>query len=185
MTPATCGPTSLVPLAHYDPASSCWRTSQGMFPSAWPTSSETCPRSGMTRGGVLYELPTPGPRTPGPASSSWPTPRATRGGSASETLALLPTPIADNARGLPQHGTGYQSLPNAVVALLPTPITSDQYPPRKVPRKDGKAHEWDQLANAVWYLFSGAPTGQRSSDGPTLWDDPPPTPPSPAAPVRD
>jgi hypothetical protein len=39
-------------------------------------------------------------------------------------------------------------------SLLPTPTTSDCHPPRKIPRRDGKAHEFDKLANAVWYLFS-------------------------------
>jgi len=37
----------------------------------------------------------------------------------------LPTPVADNSRGLPSDGTDYQSLPNAVVALLPTPAVND------------------------------------------------------------
>lgn len=34
---------------------------------------------------------------------------------------LLPTPVADNSRGLAQSGTDYQSLPNVAMALLPTP----------------------------------------------------------------
>lgn len=46
------------------------------------------------------------------------------GGSA---LTLLPTPVADNSRGLPQPGTDFQSLPNVVCALplLPTPSVAD------------------------------------------------------------
>ena len=40
-------------------------------------------------------------------------------------MALLPTPVADHSRGLPSDGTDYQSLPNAVVALLPTPAVND------------------------------------------------------------
>lgn len=40
-------------------------------------------------------------------------------------LTLLPTPVADNSRGLPQPGTDFQSLPNEV------------------------AHRWDQYAAAV------------------------------------
>jgi DNA (cytosine-5)-methyltransferase 1 len=39
--------------------------------------------------------------------------------------ALLPTPVADHSRGLPSAGTDYQSLPNAVCALLPTPAVND------------------------------------------------------------
>lgn len=75
MTPDTSGPASLVPLAYYDPVSSCWKTSGAIFPSDWPTSSETCPPWGMTRGGELFALPTPELPTVGHASSSWqPTP---------------------------------------------------------------------------------------------------------------
>ena len=40
-------------------------------------------------------------------------------------MALLPTPVADHSCGLPSDGTDYQSLPNAVVALLPTPAVND------------------------------------------------------------
>jgi hypothetical protein len=38
---------------------------------------------------------------------------------------LLPTPVADHSRGLPQPGTDYQSLPNVAVSLLPTPSAMD------------------------------------------------------------
>ena len=40
-------------------------------------------------------------------------------------MTLLPTPVADNSCGLPSSGTAYQSLPNAVVSLLPTPRATD------------------------------------------------------------
>lgn len=40
-------------------------------------------------------------------------------------MTLLPTPVSDNSRGLPSSGTDYQSLPNAVVSLLPTPRATD------------------------------------------------------------
>ena len=111
MTPDTSGPMWLVPLAHYDPDSSCWRTSQGMFPLDWPTSSETCPRWGMTRGGELFELPKPEPPTV-----------------ASDGSVLLPTPMADDRRN--SYGTGdsrtFQSLANtAVTELFPTPTARD------------------------------------------------------------
>lgn len=43
----------------------------------------------------------------------------------SPDAALLPTPVADNSRGLPSDGIDYQSLPNALVALLPTPAVND------------------------------------------------------------
>lgn len=74
-------------LAYYDPSSSSWRTSK---PSAAADSDEfsvTWPRSGMTRVGRAYELPTLVPPTVGNGSSSWPT---TQTADASSTL--LPTP---------------------------------------------------------------------------------------------
>ena len=96
----TSGPTLPTPLAHYDPDSLCWRTSQDTFPWEAPQLLETLPAWGMTRGGVLFERPTPARLTAGRDSSS-----------------LLPTPVADHSRGLPQPGTDYQSLPNVVIAL--------------------------------------------------------------------
>jgi DNA (cytosine-5)-methyltransferase 1 len=42
-----------------------------------------------------------------------------------EALRLLPTPVSDNSRGLPQKGADFQSLPNVAVSLLPTPNTMD------------------------------------------------------------
>jgi hypothetical protein len=39
--------------------------------------------------------------------------------------ALLPTPVADNSRGLPSKSTDYSSLPNSVCALPPTPAVND------------------------------------------------------------
>jgi len=111
MTPDTSGPAWRTPLAYYDPDSSCWKTSGAIFPSDWPTSSETCPPWGMTRGGELFELPTSVPPTGEPASSSSP--------------SLLPTPVADHSRGLPQPGTDFASLPNVAISLLPTPAVND------------------------------------------------------------
>lgn len=188
MTPDTSGPTSRQPLAFYDRESACWRTSQGTFPWDSMPSSVTLPRWGMTRGGELFELPTPALPTTGRECSSLPTPRATRGGSATETVALLPTaratdgtkggpnqrgssgdlmlpsavmrlptptssissdgitaeraaerargnlvesvlllptPVADHSRGLPQPGSDFQSLPNVALSLLPTPVVND------------------------------------------------------------
>lgn len=140
MTPDTSGPTLRVPLAHYDPASSCWRTSGVMFPSDWPTSSQTCPAWGMTRRGELFELPTPALLTDAPASSS----------------SLLPPPVADHSRGLPQPGTDFQSLPNAVISLLPTPAVNDM--------GAGKTVEaWDE-----WTARMQAKHGNGNGHGPSL-----------------
>ncbi len=141
MTPDTSGPTLRVPLAHYDPDSSSWKTSGVMFPSDWPTSSETCPAWGMTRGGELFELPTPALPTDAPASSS----------------SLLPTPVADHSRGLPQPGTDFQSLPNAVISLLPTPAVNDDMGAGKTPQ------EWD-----AWTARMQARHGNGNGHGASL-----------------
>ena len=58
---------------------------------------ETWPTSGMTRAGMAYALPTWEHRTAGSGCSSSPglPTRAERGGSATETITLLPTPEAN------------------------------------------------------------------------------------------
>lgn len=104
----TSGPTSGTPFAQYDPGSSYWRTSEATSLWALTLSSLTLPPWGCLRGGELCERPTPGPLTTGPASSS------------------LPTPVADNSRGLP-NGGDFQSLPNAVLRL-PTPRAQNGEP---------------------------------------------------------
>lgn len=205
MTPDTSGPTWLEPLAHYDPASSCWRMSGGMFPSDSMPSLATFPPSGMTRGGALYELPMPVPPTDEPASSS---------------SDLLPTPVADHSRGLPQPGTDFQSLPNAVLSLLPTPAVNDMGAGKTVKDWDawtarmqerhgnGNGHGASLSIEALRLLptlttqdatntggpsqserntiplnalFGGEPTSPPSAAGKPSSDDPHPTPPSPDA----
>lgn len=140
MTPDTYGPTSPTPSAHYDPDSQCWRTSQGTLLSAERPSLDRLPAWGMTRGGALFELPTPVRLTAArDSSSSLPTPRATDGtkggpnqrGSSGDLMLpsavaqLLPTPVADHSRGLPSASTDYASLPNVAASLLPTPAVND------------------------------------------------------------
>ena len=55
---AECGNTWRGWLAKYDPATSSWRTAQCSLLEDLTESLETLPRSGMTRGGLLWELPT-------------------------------------------------------------------------------------------------------------------------------
>lgn len=145
--PATSGPTSPTPFGRYDPEACCWRTFEGTFDEDSPPFSPTLPPWGMTRGGVLYELPTPELRTSGSVSSSLlktPTAQlAVNGGSqhpdkrkagghgptlADEVEHLLPTPRAtDGTKGGPnQRGSsGDLMLPSAVLHLLPTPTARD------------------------------------------------------------
>lgn len=60
-------------LASLDPATSSWRTSQRCLVEGWTLFSETWPRSGMTRNGTAYALPTLAPHTYGTGFGSSPT----------------------------------------------------------------------------------------------------------------
>ena len=96
------------PIARWNPARDAWETeTMGLFCEHSDVFSETWPSSGMTRDGTAYALPTWEQRTDDSESSSsphLPTPRATRGGSATETVALLPTPEANTgSNGGSQH----------------------------------------------------------------------------------
>lgn len=75
---------------------------------------------------------------------------------APEGMTLLPTPVADNSRGLPSSGTDYASLPNAVAALLPTPAVNDM--------GEGKTPEaWD-----AWTAKMQAAHGNGNGHGKSL-----------------
>ena len=135
-----CGRTSQTPFAYYDPASACLRTSQGTLDLGLTVSSPTLPPWGCMSDGVLYERRTPVPRTAGNGSSSLPgTPRAGGGDSVENNrerrnledhvARLLPTPLSDNSRGLPQPQTAYQSLPDAVIDFGPYREACERWEP--------------------------------------------------------
>jgi len=140
------------PSAVYDPASSCWKMFGGMFPSEQMPSLPTLPPWGMTRGGELFELPTPGPLTAEPDGSSLPTPTSRdykganqRGDDSCLHGALLPTPNASligphgerGARTLESRQGKQVELPDVIGALLPTPAVNDM--------GEGKTPEhWDE-----------------------------------------
>ena len=99
-------------------------------------SSATWPRSGMTRSGRAFALPTPEPRTAATASSSSPPGPAQPPGS-----RLLPTPVAgnfndgeslpswlarrDRQKQLGRNGNGIGTPLPVAIALLPTPMAGD------------------------------------------------------------
>lgn len=176
MTPDTSGPTLRVPLAHYDPDSSSWKTSGVMFPSDWPTSSETCPAWGMTRAGELFELPTPALPTDAPASSSLPTPTARdhkghnqRHDSSCLTGALLPTPGANDRTGAEARearGAGGPSLRD-LPTLLPTPLASDGE--KGGPNQRGGSGDL-RLSSAVHLLPTPAVNDMGAGKTPEEWD---------------
>ena len=61
-------------LAKYDPNTSSWKTSQLCLDGDYQEFSETWPRSGMTRSGTAYRLPTLAHRITETGYGFWPTP---------------------------------------------------------------------------------------------------------------
>ena len=132
MTNGGSGPTLPTPLAFYDPSSLCWRTCLVTLFGDSELFSGRLPRSGMTRGGLLYGLPTSALPTGGSGFSSLlPTPvtePATGNGHArnlGKEVQLLPTPRVSDTNGAGQHGTGGPDLRTTVAELLPTPTSRD------------------------------------------------------------
>lgn len=122
----TSGPMFCEPFVHYDPDSSCWRTSEATFPWGSDEFSETWPKRGSMRNGVCYERQMSAPHTDVPECSS-----------------LLATPMAHERTFTPRavhHGV---QLANQVAALLPTPTasqpggTAEQMLERKARMADG------------------------------------------------
>jgi hypothetical protein len=138
------------------------------------TYSESWPKTGMTRSGRAYELPTSAHHTTeNEYSSLLGTQRADMGSMTSKPNArletdigqLLPTPVADHSRGLPQPGTDYASLPNVVIGLLPTPTSRDW--------KDGACADADVPTNALLGRVAvrallPTPTAMNPNDGEDL-----------------
>jgi hypothetical protein len=73
------GRSSPASFATYDRDTQFWKTFQRCLVEDLETYSETWPRSGMTRSGIAYQLPTLAPLTDEIESGSWPTPTATLG----------------------------------------------------------------------------------------------------------
>ena len=69
-----CGATWRASLAKYDPDSCSWKTVQHSLFVDLESSSVTWPKSGMTAGGLCWELPTLAHRTSETDSGLWPTP---------------------------------------------------------------------------------------------------------------
>lgn len=203
--PATFGRNSPVSLASYDPRASCWRTFQGILLLEEPPSLATLPRWGMTRRGLLFELPTselptgaragsvslPTPRgwdaeyrgngsTPQEASGATgrplssavldmlPSPSASEAKGHSDGIQrMLPTPVSDHTRGNANPSSEYQSLPNAVTDLLPTPRLGGMvhgYGEEEVQAGDPK-HRLETRIEVQRRISSGDPTDPRSNDG--------------------
>lgn len=77
-----CGVSTRESFARFDHGTSSWRTSQLSVVEDLDRFSESWPRSGTMRGGIVYQLPPSAPLTRETDCSSWPTPRASAGHSA-------------------------------------------------------------------------------------------------------
>lgn len=91
---AECGRTWRGWLAKYDPSSSLWKTAQCSFIEDLGESLATFPRSGMTRDGLLWELPMLERRTSVTGSGFWPTPVASDTSSRKKPYAQGGTPLS-------------------------------------------------------------------------------------------
>lgn len=147
----TFGPTSGTPFAQYDPIESCWKTCEDTSLWALRMSSLTLPTWGALRDGVLYELPTPERLTIEPGSSS------------------LPTPVADNSRGLP-NGGDYQSLPNAVLTL-PTPTAQAAKHPTMDDRGEGTPDDYNLWSVTRRLLPTPAVNDMGAGKDPQAWEE--------------
>ncbi len=118
-----CGPTWRGSLARFDPALSSWRTAQPSLLGDSEECSVTWPRSGMTAGGLCWELPTLAPPTSATGSGLWvPTP-----------CAIDAKPITGGNLYVTETGTVRHMRPDgksssrglaASAAMWPTPTSS-------------------------------------------------------------
>lgn len=147
------------PFAHYDPDSSCWRTSEATFPWGSDEFSETWPKRGSMRNGVCYER----------QMSAHPMAEL-------ESL-LLPTPTAGDSKGS-RNSTAHRNkipptgihpgdtLTDAAWKLLPTPTARDG----KAGLDYRKRTEGDDLYQAASRIGSSthrpSPDGSEPSDVP-------------------
>jgi hypothetical protein len=104
-----CGSTWRGSLARFDPASATWRTAQPSLLEDLGESLVTWPHSGMTAGGLCWELPMLGRRTSVIDSGLWPTvtvcgnynrkgASATSGDGLITAIRAWPTPIKRDSR---------------------------------------------------------------------------------------
>ena len=131
--------TSQTASAFYDPASSCWRTSQGSLLSEEYPLLERLPDWGTTADGALCVQATPEHLT------------AARDGS-----ALLGTPTTATSGRSAEFRRGAAPNPQELAALLPTPVVNDM-------GRGKTPDEWDSWTDEMKHRH-----GNGNGHGPSL-----------------
>lgn len=113
---ADSGASSLGSFAYFDPASSSWKTCQRCLVADSDEFSETWPRAGLMRNGVVFRRQASGPIIDATDSLWWPTPRITMWHGGDILAQINGTPSAMNR------------FPSGAVKLWPTMTTNDCKP---------------------------------------------------------
>lgn len=113
------------PAARWNPNRDCWENGDTDLLSGHSVVySATLPTSGMTHAGLLYKPLMWAHPTTDAASSSPPNPETTTPDSPAQTGALMPSPRASDTTGGIPHGQGGPDL-RWTVALLRTPMADE------------------------------------------------------------
>src|SRR6266550_2392965 len=154
------GASTRASFANYDRATSSWRTSQLCLDGELSVFSETWPKSGMTRSGKAYELPTLELPIEENESGSWPTPTANEDMAErmkraenldghnrhslplARAVRLWPT-IRANERGDYQYDHGDHSKPRLTLSGAVKYAT-----PQARDFRTGQAHRWANKARS-------------------------------------
>ena len=148
---AACGSTWRGWLAKYDLATSSWRTAQCSLIEDWGECLATWPRSGMTRGGLCWELPTSERRTSATESGFWPTPTT------QDNVQIRGMGSAANS---PSRGTTL----GGAVRLWPTPQASDNRPRATANSIDRRIQIGKQVSLEAAVKFWPTPTAHNAKE---------------------
>jgi hypothetical protein len=153
-----CGSTWRGWLAKYDHDMSLWRTAQCSLIEEESELLETLPRSGMTRAGLLWELPMLERRTSETGSGLWLTPRATDVGKGERQETFLKR-MGDRTDRCAQSLAAQVNNPKT----WPTPTVCGNYNRKGVSKTSG-----DGLATAVAKRMWPTPNAGNEKWGGTM-----------------
>ena len=121
-------------LARFDRDTFSWKTHQRSLLEDLGLCSVTWPRSGMTAGGLCWELPMLALRTSGTASGSWPAPTATDYKSESMSFSLVAKRQSESSRVVVRLTEFLQRR------IMPTPTAGNNH-------SGGRLDEWGGSTN--------------------------------------